>query len=109
MFINLFKKQVDEEASKQDDDLKVIWDEYETFLVIAEMVTQALSYFVNKDFSSALQSLLDAKRHEASWKNGLLMDLDVSSAFSGLTTISFNNIVEIYGKECLKVKDLIRK
>ncbi|KAI7896243.1 uncharacterized protein EV154DRAFT_412048 [Mucor mucedo] len=94
---------VDEEASKTDDELKIIWHEYETFINIAGMVTQALSYFANQDFSSALQSLLDAKRHEASWKDGLLLDLDVSSAFSGLTTISFNNIVEKYGKECLKI------
>lgn len=94
---------MDEEASKTDNDLKVIWHEYETFIAIAEMVTQALNYFVNQDFSSALQSLLDAKRHEASWKDGLLLDLDISSSYSGLTTISFNNIVEKYGKECLKV------
>lgn len=94
---------VDEEGSKQDDDLKIIWHEYESYLDIGEMVTQALSYFVKKDFSSALQSLLDSKRHEASWKTQVMLDMDVSNAFSGLATISFNNIVEIYGKACLKV------
>lgn len=67
------------------------------------MVTQALSYFAHQDFSSALQCLLDSKRHEAHWKTELLLDMDVSNSFSGLSTISFNHIIEVYGKECLKV------
>lgn len=94
---------VDEEASKQDEDLKIIWHEYESYLVIGEMMTQALTYFVKKEFSSALQSLLDLKRHEASWKTQVMFDMDVSNAFSGLATISFNHLVETYGKACLKV------
>lgn len=68
------------------------------------MVTQALSYFVKQDFASALQCLLDSKRHEASWKTELLLDMDVSNSFTGLSTISFNQIIEVFGKECLKVK-----
>lgn len=91
-----------------------VWHIYDTYLAIGEMVTQALSYFAHQDFSSALQCLLDSKRHEAVWKTELLLDMDVSNSFSGLSTISFNHIIEVYGKECLKVcthikKDLITK
>ncbi|KAG2232185.1 hypothetical protein INT48_004113 [Thamnidium elegans] len=94
---------VDEEGSRKDDDLNTIWHIYDTYLAIGEMVTQALSYFVHQDFSSALQCLLDSKRHEAYWKTELLLDMDVSNSFSGLSTISFNRIIEVYGKECLKI------
>ncbi|KAI9255953.1 hypothetical protein EDC94DRAFT_523834 [Helicostylum pulchrum] len=94
---------VDEEGSKKDDDLMTVWHIYDTYLAIGEMVTQALSYFAHQDFSSALQCLLDSKRHEAVWKTELLLDMDVSNSFSGLSTISFNHIIEVYGKECLKI------
>lgn len=67
------------------------------------MITQALSCFIKKDFSSALQYLMDSKRVEASWKTQMMLDMDISTAYSGLETLTFNNIVEKYGKECLKV------
>lgn len=82
----------------------MVWDEYEIYLSVGEMIVQALSYFVKQEFSFALQSLLDAKRLEASWKTQVMLDMDISNAFSGLATISFNTIVETYGKQCLKVK-----
>lgn len=94
---------VDEEGSRKDDELNDIWHIYDNYLGIGEMITQALSYFVKQDYSRALQCLLDSKRHEATWKTGLLLDIDISHSYSGLSTISFNHIIELYGKECLKV------
>lgn len=97
---------IDEEGSKKDEDLKMAWDEYEVYLSVGEMIVQALSYFVKKEFPFALQSLLDAKRLEASWKTQVMLDMDISNALTGLATISFNNIVETYGKQCLKVRKI---
>jgi hypothetical protein len=97
---------VDEEASKQDEDLKIIWQEYSTYLIIATMITGALRCFVKKDYHHALQSLLDTKRVEASWKTQVMLDMDISHTYSGLDTLSFNDIVEKYGKQCLKVMAL---
>jgi hypothetical protein len=94
---------IDENGSKQDEDLRVIWQEYESYLVIATMITGALRCFVKKDYHHALQSLLDTKRVEASWKTQVMLDMDISLAYSGLETLSFNDIVETYGKQCLKV------
>lgn len=103
MINNVETTVIDEEGSKKDDDLKIIWREYESYLTIAEMIVQALSHYIKKEYQFALQSLLDAKRLEAAWKTQVMLDIDVSNAYTGLTTISFNNIVETYGKECLKV------
>lgn len=95
---------IDEEGSKKDEDLKIVWREYESYLAIAEMIVLALSSFIKEEYQFALQFLLDAKRLEASWKTQVMLDIDVSHAYSGLATISFNNIVETYGKQCLKVR-----
>ncbi|KAI9483838.1 MAG: hypothetical protein EXX96DRAFT_594419 [Benjaminiella poitrasii] len=94
---------VDEEASKQDVELKPIWKEYIAYLKIGEMVTEALSYFVKQEFSRAIQGLLDTKRSEATWKTQIMLDTDVSIAYTGLETLSFYPIILKYGKKCLQI------
>lgn len=94
---------IDEIASKQDARLKLVWQEYESYFTIATMVTGALRCFVKKDYHQALQSLLDTKRLEDSWKTQILWDSDMSERYPGLDTVSFKDIVETYGKACLKV------
>ncbi|EPB91905.1 hypothetical protein HMPREF1544_01199 [Mucor circinelloides 1006PhL] len=94
---------IHEQRAREDTDLQAIWKEYDAYLSIASMITQALSCFIKKDFSSALQYLMDSKRVEASWKTQMMLDMDISTAYSGLETLTFNNIVEKYGKECLKI------
>ncbi|KAL9541077.1 hypothetical protein MBANPS3_009328 [Mucor bainieri] len=94
---------INETKAREDADLQSIWQEYDAYLSIASMVTLALSCFIKKDFASALQHLMDSKRVEASWKTQIMLDMDTSTAYSGLETLTFNNIVEKYGKECLKI------
>lgn len=94
---------INETRAREDTDLQVIWQEYDTYLSIASMITLALNCFIKKDFGNSLQHLMDSKRVEASWKTQMMLDMDISTAYSGLETLSFNSIVEKYGKECLKV------
>ncbi|GAN01846.1 hypothetical protein MAM1_0012c01281 [Mucor ambiguus] len=94
---------INETKAREDTDLQTIWQEYDAYLSIASMITQALSCFIKKDFASALQHLMDSKRVEASWKTQMMLDMDTSTAYSGLETLTFNGIVEKYGKECLKI------
>ncbi|KAI8644347.1 hypothetical protein BD408DRAFT_462604 [Parasitella parasitica] len=94
---------IDETSARGDRDLEVVWQEYDTYLSIASMITQALTSFIKKDFVNALQHLMDSKRIEASWKTRMMLDMEISTAYSGLETLSFHSIIEKYGKECLKV------
>ncbi|KAI8968030.1 hypothetical protein BDF20DRAFT_926948 [Mycotypha africana] len=94
---------VDEKAAKEDSELKLIWKEYESYSAIGTMITQALIYFSKKDFANALQQFLDTKRVEASWKTQVMLDTDLSTAYSGLESISFNDLVKRFGKACLQI------
>ncbi|CEP09599.1 hypothetical protein [Parasitella parasitica] len=94
---------IDETNARADNDLKAIWQEYDTYLSIASVITQALACFIKKDFVNALQLLMDSKRDEASWKTRMMLDMEISTAYSGLETLSFHSLIEKYGKECLKI------
>ncbi|KAI7898467.1 uncharacterized protein BX663DRAFT_533335 [Cokeromyces recurvatus] len=94
---------INEEASEQDEELKSIWKEYRAYLKIGEMVVKSLSYFVNQDYSRALQGFLDSKRAEASWKTQIMLDTEVCNDYTGLDTLSFYPIILKYGKKCLEI------
>lgn len=83
--------------------MKFAWSQYEYLLSLSEKVTQALNYFVKKEYQMALQTLLDTKRTEIAWKTQVMMNLDLH-AYSSIDAISFNPLYETYGKECLEVK-----
>lgn len=97
------------EASKTDEDLKFAWKHYELYLSIGQLVVKALHLFINRDYQAALQALLDTKRAEASWKTQFVLDMDAYNAYSGINTISFNPVIETYGKKCLEVKKKKKK
>ncbi|KAG1472145.1 hypothetical protein G6F56_001715 [Rhizopus delemar] len=95
-------QKINEETSKNDEDLKFAWSQYEYLLSLSEKVTQALNYFVKKEYQMALQTLLDTKRTEIAWKTQVMMNLDLH-AYSSIDAISFNPLYETYGKECLEI------
>ncbi|KAI8980541.1 hypothetical protein BDB01DRAFT_843846 [Pilobolus umbonatus] len=94
---------VDELASKENEEFSVAWREYNIYLGIAETVTRALFNFSEKKYQAALQLLLKAKQEEAAWKTRIIIDADLFSTYSGLDALSFNNIILVYGKECLEI------
>ncbi|KAI8382300.1 hypothetical protein BD560DRAFT_323363 [Blakeslea trispora] len=99
---------VNEEASKQDDELELIWTEYNHYIDLGKYMVEALDWFVKKDYSHAIDSLLAVKRQEAQWKTRLMLDQGMSDAYPGLETLSFQDLVTSFGQHALKaLNDLV--
>ncbi|KAI8328692.1 hypothetical protein EDC96DRAFT_452724 [Choanephora cucurbitarum] len=94
---------INEELSKQDNDLELIWNEYDDYREIGQQMVKALDYFVQQDHQHALESFLETKRQEAMWKTELMLNQEVAQAYPGLETLSFGGLIKRCGQYSLKV------
>ncbi|KAI8079580.1 uncharacterized protein B0P05DRAFT_541189 [Gilbertella persicaria] len=97
------KNSLDEEASLSDPELEIIWQEYNRYLNVGQWIVQALDYFVQKDYSRAVDALLATKQQEDLWKTQLMLNQDVYQAYHGLEALSFQPLIERYGKACVQI------
>lgn len=97
---------VHEQESRYDPNLSALWRQYDTFVGLAQAMTEALTCFVKRNYGDALNRLIQVKQKEENWKAQLQdgESSDVGDNFPMLQFVGFNVLVSKYGKACLKVK-----
>ncbi|KAG0166841.1 hypothetical protein DFQ30_006655 [Apophysomyces sp. BC1015] len=89
--------------ARKDPDLQPICQEFDSYIRIAQTITQALFLFAREDYQNALQYFIATKRGEWAWRTHLMFDNDLTSAYPGLETFNFSRIIEKFGRACIQI------